>query len=57
MTSASLGSTDAGATFGSNGGTLIAFGSPFNVQGAFVTVSADHSILAYWYDNGQVKCP
>jgi hypothetical protein len=45
-------STDGGATFGPSGGTLIVSGSPTNVQGAFVTVSPDHSILAYWYHNG-----
>lgn len=38
-------STDGGATFGPNGGTLIVS----NSQGAFVTVAPDHSIQAYWY--------
>jgi uncharacterized repeat protein (TIGR01451 family) len=45
-------STDAGNTWGPNGGTLIASGSSVPVQGAFVTVSPDHSVHAYWYDNG-----
>src|SRR5437773_626323 len=44
-------STDGGATFGPSGGTLIASGASGNVQGAFVTVSPDHSVQAYWYDN------
>ena len=47
-------STDGGATFGPSGGTLIASGAVFNVQGAFVTVSPDHSVHAYWYDNGGI---
>ncbi|MBL8821176.1 MAG: exo-alpha-sialidase [Planctomycetia bacterium] len=38
-------STDGGATFGPNGGTLIVTGN----QGAFVTVAPDHSIQVYWY--------
>jgi hypothetical protein len=43
-------STDHGATFGPTGGTLIASGSPSNVQGAFVTVSPDHSINVFYFD-------
>src|SRR6266481_6685519 len=43
-------STDGGGTWAPSGGTLIASGSPTNVQGAFVTVSPDHSVSAYWYD-------
>jgi hypothetical protein len=43
-------STDDGATFGPSGGTLIVSGAAGNVQGAFVTVSPDHSVHAYWYD-------
>jgi hypothetical protein len=42
-------STDQGATFGPNGGTLIASGSAFNVQGAWVTVGPDHTVYAFWY--------
>lgn len=45
-------STDDGATFGPNGGTLIV--SPAvggNVQGAFITVSPDHSISAFYFDD------
>ncbi len=38
-------STDNGATFGPSGGTLIVSGS----QGAFITVSPDHSIHAFWF--------
>jgi hypothetical protein len=44
-------STDGGATFGPNGGTPIASGVPNNVQGAFVTVRPDHSVLVFWYDS------
>jgi hypothetical protein len=42
-------STDHGATFGPSGGTLIASGSSFNVQGAWVTVGPDHTVYAFWY--------
>jgi FG-GAP-like repeat len=38
-------STDGGATFGPSGGTLIVSG----MQGAFVTVSPDHSVHVFWY--------
>ena len=38
-------STDEGATFGPNGGTLITSGQ----QGAYVAVAPDHSIYAFWY--------
>lgn len=38
-------STDNGATFGPNGGTLIVTGS----QGAYIAVGPDHSIYAFWY--------
>ena len=38
-------STDQGATFGPNLGTLIVTGS----QGAFVAVGPDHSVYAFWY--------
>ena len=38
-------STDHGATFGPNLGTLIVPGS----QGAFVAVGPDHSVYAFWY--------
>jgi len=44
-------STDGGATFGPIGGTPIASGVPNNVQGAFVTVRPDHSVLVFWYDS------
>src|SRR6266404_3274099 len=44
-------STDGGATFGPSGGTLIVSG----MQGAFVTVSPDHSVHAYWYDGATIK--
>ncbi len=44
-------STDGGATFGPNGGTFIVSG----MQGAFVTVSPDHSVHAYWYDGTSIK--
>ncbi|PYL61428.1 MAG: hypothetical protein DMF24_07225, partial [Verrucomicrobia bacterium] len=39
-------STDGGATFGPSGGTLIVA----EQQGAFVTVSPDHSVHVYWWD-------
>ena len=45
-------STDNGATFGPNGGTLIAGTAGGNVQGAFVTVSPDHSVHAFYFDDG-----
>ena len=38
-------STDNGATFSPNGGTLIVAGS----QGAYIEVGPDHSIYAFWY--------
>jgi hypothetical protein len=38
-------STDNGNTFGPSGGTLIVSG----MQGAFVTVSPNHSVHAFWY--------
>ena len=44
-------STDNGATFAPSGGTLIVSG----MQGAFVTVSPDHSVHAYWYDGASIK--
>ncbi len=43
-------STDQGATFGPNGGVLIASGSGGNVQGAWVTVGPDHTVYSFWYD-------
>ena len=39
-------STDGGGTFGPSGGTAIVSSN----QGAFVTVSPDHSVNAYWWD-------
>src|SRR5438876_7768977 len=44
-------STDNGSTWGPSGGTLIVSG----MQGAFVTVSPDHSVHAYWYDGSSIK--
>ncbi len=44
-------STDAGATFGPAGGVLLAPGTPFNVQGPFVVVGADHSVYVFYYDS------
>lgn len=38
-------STDGGATFGPNGGTLITTGS----QGAYIAVGTDHSVYAFWF--------
>jgi hypothetical protein len=44
-------STDGGATFGPSGGTfIVSFG-----QGAFVTVSPNHFVHAYWYDGASIK--
>jgi hypothetical protein len=40
-------STDQGATFGNR--SLIASGSSFNVQGAWVTVGPDGTVYAFWY--------
>jgi hypothetical protein len=40
-------STDQGATFGNR--ALIASGSSFNVQGAWVTVGPDGTVYAFWY--------
>ena len=44
-------STDGGSSFAPNGGTLIVPG----MQGAFVTVSPDHSVHAFWYDGAKIK--
>src|SRR5215467_4929793 len=44
-------STDQGATFGPNLGTLIVTGS----QGAFVAVGPDHSIYVFWYAGATVQ--
>jgi hypothetical protein len=43
-------SIDGGNTFSPNGGTLIASGSPVNVQGAFVTVGPDHAVYVFFFD-------
>jgi hypothetical protein len=42
-------STDQGATFGPNGGVLIASGASYNVQGAYVTVGPDGTVYAFWF--------
>src|SRR5215510_8968488 len=44
-------STDQGATFGPNLGTLIVTGS----QGAFVAVGPDHSVYAFWYAGATIQ--
>ncbi|NOT31389.1 MAG: hypothetical protein HOP15_13160 [Planctomycetes bacterium] len=44
-------STDQGATWGPFGGTLIASGSPSNVQGAYVAVGPNHDVYSFWYDS------
>jgi hypothetical protein len=44
-------STDNGNTFGPSGGTLIAAAGSGNVQGAFVTVGADHAVYVFYFDN------
>src|SRR5215510_8753706 len=44
-------STDHGATYGPNGGTLIVTGS----QGAFVAVGPDHSVYAFWYAGATIQ--
>ena len=44
-------STDGGGTWGPSGGTLIVS----NNQGAFVTVSPDHSVNAYWWDSTGIR--
>ncbi len=47
-------STDQGSTWGPFGGTLIASGSPANVQGAYVAVGPGHDVYAFWYDSNPV---
>jgi hypothetical protein len=44
-------STDHGATYGPNGGTLIVTGS----QGAFVAVGPDHSVYVFWYAGTSIQ--
>src|SRR5215831_7783747 len=44
-------STDHGATFGPNLGTLIVTGS----QGAFVAVGPDHSVYVFWYAGATIQ--
>jgi hypothetical protein len=44
-------STDQGATFGPNLGTLIVTGS----QGAYVAVGPDHSVYAFWYAGTSIQ--
>jgi hypothetical protein len=46
-------STDNGGTFGPSSGTLIVSNSV--CQGAFVTVSPDHSVEVFWYDGATIK--
>ena len=43
-------SLDHGATFGPDGGTLVAWQGNNNVQGAWVTVGPDHSVYVFWLD-------
>jgi hypothetical protein len=43
-------STDNGATFGPNGGLLIADEGAFNVQGAYVAVGPGHAVYVFWLD-------
>ena len=47
-------STDQGSTFGPLGGTLIASGAAANVQGAYVVVTPDHALHAFWFDSNFV---
>ena len=47
-------STDGGATYAPSGGTVIASGSPVNVQGAFVTVGPDHSVYVIYFDQNSL---
>jgi hypothetical protein len=44
-------STDNGATFGPNGGTLITSG----FQGAYVAVGTDHSVYAFWWNGTSIQ--
>jgi hypothetical protein len=46
-------STDNGATFGPSGGTLIVTDSV--CQGAFVTVSPDHSVEVFYFDGSTIQ--
>ncbi len=50
-------SLDNGASFGPTGGVLIASGAGGNVQGAYVAVGPDHSVYAFYFDDGtnQIK--
>jgi hypothetical protein len=43
-------SNNNGASFEPNGGLLIAPAGAFNVQGAAVTVGADHAVYVFWLD-------
>lgn len=44
-------STDGGATFGPNGGTLIVSG----LQGAYIAVGTDHSVYAFWWAGSTIQ--
>lgn len=44
-------STDNGASYGPSGGTLIASGLSGNVQGAYVVVTPNHNLHAFWFDS------
>lgn len=46
-------STDGGATFGPNGGTLITSASAS--QGAFVAVGPDHTVYVFWYAGSEIQ--
>src|SRR5262249_15397724 len=43
-------STDGGVSWGPDQGLLIAPEGEFNVQGAYVTVGADHTVYVFWLD-------
>lgn len=47
-------STDQGATFGPNGGVLIAGAGNGNVQGAWVAVGPDHAVYASYYQSDDI---
>jgi hypothetical protein len=50
-------STDGGRSFGPFGGTQIFDGGSGNVEGAFVTVSPDHSVNVFWIEQSAVGKP
>jgi hypothetical protein len=46
-------STDAGNSFGPTGGVAIT--TDASCQGAYVTVGPDHTVYAFWFQNGSIR--